>query len=288
LDIKEYISSGIIESYVLGSASPQERQEVECMGHIYPEIQLEVRKQQLMIEEMANKLAVAPPAELKAKVMDAITQVEQELPEATQAKTESKAEKVIPIQRAEENAKPTFNWAAAASIILLLGLGAYWYASSNQITGLKNQLAELTNKANQIETENEQLVAALSESDSAYQNAEAVNQMLASHSTQTVEMPGTANQPDALVRVFWNTDSRKVLMKVESLADVPAGKQYQLWAIVDGQPTDMGVFDLTAAADSVLEIPHQVENAQAFAITLENEGGSPTPNLDALVVIGNV
>lgn len=273
---------------MLGSASPQERQEVECMGHIYPEIQLEVRKQQLMIEEMANKLAVAPPAELKAKVMDAITQVEQELPEATQAKTESKAEKVIPIQRAEENAKPTFNWAAAASIILLLGLGAYWYASSNQITGLKNQLAELTNKANQIETENEQLVAALSESDSAYQNAEAVNQMLASHSTQTVEMPGTANQPDALVRVFWNTDSRKVLMKVESLADVPAGKQYQLWAIVDGQPTDMGVFDLTAAADSVLEIPHQVENAQAFAITLENEGGSPTPNLDALVVIGNV
>ena len=282
MDIKEYISSGIIESYVLGSASPQERQEVECMGHIYPEIQLEVRKQQLMIEEMATKLAVAPPAPLKAQVMAAIANESQLQPSAAPEPT------VAPKETTREVIPLYSKFAIAASFALLLGLGWNRYTSTKQINNLESIMAALTDKVQEAETQNQSLTAALTESDSAFQQSEKVAKLLASATTKTVEMPGTANQPDALVRVFWNTDSKKVLMKVEDLAEAPSGKQYQLWAIVDGQPTDMGVFDLTAAADSVLEIPHQVENAQAFAITLENEGGSPTPNLDALVVIGNV
>jgi anti-sigma-K factor RskA len=35
-------------------------------------------------------------------------------------------------------------------------------------------------------------------------------------------------------------------------------------------------------------LPVEMDNIQAFAITLEKKGGSPTPNLDQLYVIGNL
>ena len=44
MNINDYISSGILEQYVLGDISPQEKKEVECMSHIYPELQEELLK----------------------------------------------------------------------------------------------------------------------------------------------------------------------------------------------------------------------------------------------------
>ena len=57
------------------------------------------------------------------------------------------------------------------------------------------------------------------------------------------------------------------------------GKQYQLWVIQDGKPVSMGVIDnnLVANAGMMYKIPMQVKGGQAFAISLEKEGGNPTP-----------
>ena len=60
--------------------------------------------------------------------------------------------------------------------------------------------------------------------------------------------------------------------------------QYQLWGIVEGQPVSVGVFDLDQNLREMLNIA----NASAFAITLEPTGGSETPTLDKMYVIGNV
>lgn len=49
----------------------------------------------------------------------------------------------------------------------------------------------------------------------------------------------------------------------------------------------LGVFDLENSNLGPV-IPVTQENIQAFAITLENKGGSPTPNLNQLYVIGNL
>ena len=73
------------------------------------------------------------------------------------------------------------------------------------------------------------------------------------------------------------------------LASLPAPseeQQYQLWAIVDGQPVDAGVFDIEKG--NILQQLKTISNAQAFAVTLEKKGGSPTPTLAALFLIGNV
>jgi anti-sigma-K factor RskA len=88
----------------------------------------------------------------------------------------------------------------------------------------------------------------------------------------------------SFANVYWNQKTSEVFIDANSLALPEASKQYQLWALVDGKPVDMGVFDLN---DKVQKMK-SIVTAQAFAITLEKKGGSPTPNLQALCVIGNV
>lgn len=61
MNIQAYIESGILEEYVLGTVSPQEKQEVECMSHIYPEIKEELLRTESALEEYALKHQTLPP-----------------------------------------------------------------------------------------------------------------------------------------------------------------------------------------------------------------------------------
>jgi anti-sigma-K factor RskA len=57
--------------------------------------------------------------------------------------------------------------------------------------------------------------------------------------------------------------------------------------MVDGKPVNAGVFPLDSKGDTaskMLDIPQ----AQAFAITLEDEGGKDAPTLSALCVMGSI
>ena len=65
-----------------------------------------------------------------------------------------------------------------------------------------------------------------------------------------------------------------------------AGQQYQLWAIVDGKPVDAGMVEIDPG--KALHRMKNIPKAEAFAITLEKAGGSPTPTLTAMFVMGKV
>ena len=92
MDIKEYISSGIIESYVLGLASWEEAEEFEKMCAAHSEVRnaRELFEQQL--EQNTISLGVLPPNKIE----------------------KSKQIEISP---------SLWKYAAAASIILLLGSG---------------------------------------------------------------------------------------------------------------------------------------------------------------------
>ncbi|MEJ0031715.1 MAG: anti-sigma factor [Bacteroidota bacterium] len=64
---------------------------------------------------------------------------------------------------------------------------------------------------------------------------------------QRVVMKGTPAAKEALATVYWNQTSQEVFLSVQNLKALAQDQQYQLWAIVDGKPVDMGVFDNTTA-----------------------------------------
>ena len=56
MDPKEYISSGIIESYVLGLTSPEEAEEFERMCGSYSEVRMARDHFEYQLEQNAMKL----------------------------------------------------------------------------------------------------------------------------------------------------------------------------------------------------------------------------------------
>jgi anti-sigma-K factor RskA len=69
---------------------------------------------------------------------------------------------------------------------------------------------------------------------------------------------------------------------VNNLPQPASDKQYQLWALLNGQPIDLGMIEVKQ--ERLLYRMKNVQNAQAFAITLEPKGGSPAPTSTPIVL----
>jgi anti-sigma-K factor RskA len=287
MDIDAYISSGILENYVLGSTSDQERREVECMSAIYPEIKDSLTTLQSGIENLAIKAAVEPPVELKTRVLESVKDVQQE--------KKSSQPKVVPI-KLKSNRMPIYRLLAAASIALMIGLGIFTYYLTKDLSLTKSDLATSTSELKELKSDFNQLEEDNSEMSNEIdlvsgQMAVISNQMnfIRNQSTKKVQLKGTADYADNLATVFWNKTSEKVLLDVQNLPPTAIDESYQLWVIVDGQPIDMGVFDLSTSEDTTGLFEMKATGAaDAFAITREPIGGSIAPNLDNLHVIGTI
>jgi anti-sigma-K factor RskA len=289
MDINEYIASGILENYVLESASDQERQEVECMSHIYPEIKTALTNFQDGIESLALKAAMPPPAELKERVL-------------VQIKTEKqdgageKETKVIPIQQsapskstASKSNGRIYKLMAVASVVLLLVVGFYAYNTSEDLALAQSEIEDSNAVYDQMVNDYDALNT--SKIDVSNELAALSNQMdfVGDRNTQKVALTGTTNYLDNLATVFWNESSSRVMLGVQNLPATTSEESYQLWVLVDGIPIDLGVFESKALTDSVglLEMKNTV-SGDAFAITREPKGGSISPNLEQLHVIGTI
>jgi len=184
--------------------------------------------------------------------------------------------KVIPIS----NTFPKwYGYVAAASIVLLLISSAVNFIFYSKIEKQNmvlvamqqeqnNYLEQLNNKQDAIERMNNEIA------------------MVADTNIKLVRLKGTTPASDSKALIYWNSTNKETYLSFVQLPNVPKGKQYQLWAIVDGKPVDAGVFDSTSTTS--LQKMKEINNAQAFAVTLENEGGSPTPTLSTLCLLGNV
>ncbi|MES1224123.1 MAG: anti-sigma factor, partial [Bacteroidota bacterium] len=105
---------------------------------------------------------------------------------------------------------------------------------------------------------------------------------------KTIVMKGLpAMDSTALAKVYWNKNSQEAFLDVSKLPLPPGDKQYQLWALVDGKPVDAGVFEVGATVTGLQKMK-MIPAAQAFAVTLEPRGGSVSPTLTAMYVLGNV
>ena len=108
---------------------------------------------------------------------------------------------------------------------------------------------------------------------------------LTSPATVHVAMKGVKGHESDLATIFWNTQTTRVYLQINNLPTPPPGMQYQLWAI-DPQkgPLSIGVFDMKAG---IIEMENALA-AKAFAVTLEQYGGSVAPTMTNMYVIGNV
>lgn len=255
MNIKEYISSGIIESCVLGIATEAERKEFEAMCASYPEVAAARNSFEMALEEQLLSNAAEAPVHLRQIIAEKI---------ATPAVTASYTleEDKIPVRRIG-----IWKWVAAAAIILLAGT-AYWAVSVN------NKYKDLQAANQNLQTQLQQSTARL---DTMKQDAE----LLKNPDVKMAAMQGTSN-PNVYATIYWDTTSKDVYLMLNNLPKPASDKQYQLWAILNGQPIDLGMIE--AKQQRLLYRMKNVQNAQAFAITLEPKGGSPAPTSTPIVL----
>jgi anti-sigma-K factor RskA len=102
--------------------------------------------------------------------------------------------------------------------------------------------------------------------------------------TTVVNMVGTQAAPKSSANVYWDSTNTSVYLVVKNMPKLPSNQQYQLWALIDNKPKDLGVFDATD--DKVILKMKNTQKAQAFAITIEQKGGSPSPTLQKMQSLG--
>lgn len=276
MNIQEYISSGIVESYVLGLTDEAERAEFEQMCSRHPEVLAAREAFELQLEQHSLANAIAPPAQLRESVL---RQTVQQNPAAVS----DAATRTVPPTKGIV-VSMAMRYAAAAAIVLLAGsavLNIYYF---NKYREFSNRYDRLVAQQTELVKNNNNLQAKMS----TYENTIAgmTNPHMAVIKMDANNVPAHSS-PDSssAATVYWNTATKDVYLVVNSLPAPNPGKQYQLWAIVDGKPVDAGMLDM--AKGSVFVKMKNIPRAQVFAVTLEQEGGSPTPK-GPMYVMGKV
>lgn len=263
MNVKEYISSGIIESYVLGLASEAERQEFETACQQYPDVlQARVQFEQALEKQLVED-ATTPAAAVKKNIEDAIKNSE-----LADAQTFSKPH-IAPVRRLG-----IWQLLAAASVAALIGM-VIWTVSVNKkyqtaqqaATDLQRQLDASTAKVNELQE---------------------TSQILQTSGLKAATLSGTPNAPGSFANVYWDTTTKNTYLLINNMPKPASDKQYQLWALLDGKPTDLGVINQSIWQKKLLIKMKNAQNAQAFAITLEPAGGSASPTMTAMYVQGKL
>jgi len=293
VNIQEYISSGIVESYVLGLAEPAERAEFERMCDAHPEVRAAREAFEISLEEHAMANQLSPPSHLKSKIFSTIAidgqsdlqslgtgqlspapVIRTVEPDSSYSTEKSK----VPVRQIENNWQRWVAVAAVALLVLSTALNFYFF---NRYQETRREFQALVQSQSELASHNQVLQTRLIDYEKAVE-------MMKDPDMAIVRMPAipTAPDPTSATTVYWDTQSKDVYLAINKLPVPAADQQYQLWAMVDGKPVDAGVFDIKEGPGMVKM--KNIPKAQAFAITLEKKGGSPTPTLDRLYVMGKV
>ncbi len=259
MDIKSYIESGVIESYVLGMADTQEAAELEQLSRQHPEIRKAINDFEAALEQHALAAAVTPPFQIKEQLLITL------------------ADEFIKEEESRPVAFGWFRYMAAASVILLVvsaALNVYFYT---QFRSTSNAYQALLVEKNTLFADNQNIQTKALE---LYSNM----QMMSDPAIQKISLSATKAGENNLATIFWDSKSKDVYLMLNKLPQAAPDKQYQLWAIVDGKPVDAGMIDACAGLCKMKNIP----SASMFAITLEKKGGAASPTMDQMCVAGKV
>src|SRR6185369_6518231 len=132
MDVREYISSGVIELYSMHALSPQEMKEVEKMAVVHPEVAKEINRVQESLNDYAKVHARNPRPSLRAEIMKEVAE-----------SPEIKKGKVIRMN-AGPSAMQKFLVAACILLIVVSSAIIYslyhkWHDSENKYVALLNE-----------------------------------------------------------------------------------------------------------------------------------------------------
>lgn len=248
---EEIISSGLLEAYLTNDLSDEQRSSVEA--HLKDR---SVRKEYLAIQQkleaMAFAASLAPDQEVRYRVLMKL------------------------VTKGSSKGRMMYYLAASISLALLSMAAAFYFYSkytitNDQLLAMESQNREMADNIRQVNTRMEGMRQDLS--------------VLINPAYSRVVMNSTQSGLAQQAVIYFNPSEQKVYLNSSTLPELTEGQQYQLWALIDGQPVDAGTFDVVKDGFQQMR---SFERADAFAVTIEPKGGSTSPTLEKMQVYGEV
>jgi anti-sigma-K factor RskA len=248
------------ELYVLGALPPVDRDAFEAHLASCAECTASVKS----LSPVTHALAYVapqhePPSALRARVVHSVSGAPLKA-----------APTPRPIAARPSTALPWL--AAAASLVLAAALGMYSLNLRSRIGALELRLQEATDRA----TAGERQLADLRR---VADDAQSQLAVLVAPDLQRIDLAGQPRAPQASARAFWSR-SRGLVFTASNLPAAPAGKTYQLWVLTkQPAPISAGLFkpDPQGRVAAVFETPLELPQPIGMAVTLEQDGGVPSP-----------
>ncbi len=260
---EDFLKSGLLESYVLGIASPEQIEQVEKMLGKYPELKAIRNELQNGLEKFCTeKYKTQLPPELDKKLSSFIDKIDQPVNEP--------AQEIDLLQR--------WKWYARIAAGFALIFASMLFVNQTKKTSLQRQLLASNADKERIIGEYRDLVAV----DEELRNHLAfINHNL----TNQIEAKGTELAPKSCAKIHWNPATNSLLISnVEMLPEAPEGKEYHFWVDVEGEMLHVG--GLKESLEKILE---EEIFSKPTSINLTLEDGPPQePNVNALVMVGNL
>ncbi len=255
MDIKDYISSGILELYVFDQLSPEERTEVERMAALHTEVKVEIFEISKAAAQFAMLNGVTVPPDVKESLFSKIKA------QGKNTGTTSNTTKT--------NETPKGKWWNGLNTLLLmisaLGFGMFLYNAS------------LWKKEKALFEKNQLICDSLQrQSQSQY----AIINDLKNNNISIAKIAATPKYKDVVMHMHTSKKDKFNYIQLNNLPAIAADQAYQLWALKDGQPPmPLTVF---GDKDGFVKVDF-IDDVATYAITIEKKEGATAPNMENLI-----
>ncbi|MCC7233294.1 MAG: anti-sigma factor [Bacteroidia bacterium] len=263
MDLKEYISSGVVELYAMGGLQPSEKREFEQRLLLYPELAEELEKVREGLEVFTGAYSKNPRPALREMILGKSN---------TAGGKGDDPGKLLQVERSHTL---TYKYLIAASLAaLVISTFASWFFYSRWDEA-EDRYVTLFNEKNQL-AQNYNLVK------NSFDKTYADMMLMRDENVIITQLNSTDTTHHYQARVYWNRNTGETYIDILDLPEPDQGLQYQLWAVTDGTMTDAGVF--TPVPEMGMQRVKNVQQPSAWAVTLEPTGGSQVPTMEHLML----
>ena len=210
----------------------------------------------------------APPASLRARVLERVTQGHAT---GMDAVAEPKGSALHEGSALVAPTSPRLPWlVAAAALVVAIGTGIYAYTLRAELQTVRQLAAAATERVDTLRTE---LMRLRQDSTRLQQVVNVIN----APDVREARLTGTGPAQGASGLALWSP-AAGLVFNARRLPPVDPGRGYELWAIpTGGNPISLGMIATSpdGTASHTAPLPPTV-NVEIVAVTIEQAGGSPT------------
>jgi anti-sigma-K factor RskA len=257
--------------HALGALAGEERHEFEAHLRTCMECAAELLTLRPAADALAQTVpSIEPRPELRDRVIAAALQ-------GSAAAPTGDARNLTRVKSALR-ALPTW-FAAAAMLVVAIGLGVYANGLRHRVTRLEGELDDARAQSAALQARVGKAESALTSAQTQVASAQSQLDVLTAPDTRRIALAGQAGAPGASGRADWSP-SRGLAVSVANLPPLLPMRTYQVWLLTRGNPVSAGLLpaDASTGRTVVFTNPAGAPEPIGVALSEEPEGGVDQPS----------